>query len=135
ASVAVCQLYALLLMGSAVKYSTPSRWRAPLAESFEQADAGGWSVDTVLNTTTYLQADVTTPDDWRALLEACQGQIFIYFALPPAISVTACQVLQTVGLPDDTRLMLEKPFGSDADSAAELNELVNRLVPEDQVHR
>lgn len=78
---------------------------------------------------------MTTPDDWRALLEACQGQIFIYFALPPAISVTACQVLETVGLPDDTRLMLEKPFGSDADSAAELNELVNRLVPEDQVHR
>ena len=87
----------LHLIGSDVKDWNTSRWRAQVAESFEQADAGGGSVDTVLNTTTYLQADVTTPDDWRALLEACQGQIFIYFALPPAISVTACQVLKLLG--------------------------------------
>ena len=34
-----------------------------------------------------------------------------------------------------TRLVMEKPFGSDADSAAALNDLVTRLVPEDHVHR
>src|SRR5699024_12497784 len=92
-------------------------------------------VDTVLNTTAFWLADAATPDHWRALLEACQGMIFTYCALPPAISVTACQVLETVGLPEDTRLMLEKPFGSDADSAVELNELVNRLVPATHVNR
>jgi len=129
------KLNGLQLIGSDVKDWDTSRWREQVAESFDQTDASGQSVDTVLDATTYLQADVTTQDDWRALLEACQGQIVIYFALPPAITVTACQVLETLGLPDDTRLMIEKPFGSDTDSAAELNELVNRLVPEDQVHR
>src|SRR5699024_1148859 len=76
-------LNVLHLMVSDVKGWNTSRWRARVAESSEQADAGGGSVDTVLNTPSFLPADGTTPADWRALLEACQGQIFIYFALPP----------------------------------------------------
>ncbi len=40
-----------------------------------------------------------------------------------------------IGLPEGTRLVLEKPFGTDAASAAALNDLLARLVPEDQVYR
>ena len=40
-----------------------------------------------------------------------------------------------VELPEGTVLALEKPFGTDAESAAELNRLLTDLVPEDQVHR
>jgi glucose-6-phosphate 1-dehydrogenase len=49
--------------------------------------------------------------------------------------VTACRVLCGIGLPEGTRLVLEKPFGTDAVSAAALNDLLARLVPEDQVFR
>src|SRR5699024_12256013 len=75
----------LHLIGSDVKDWNTSRWRAQVPESFEQADAGGGSVDTVLTTTTYLHADVATPDDGPPLLEASQGQNVHYCALPPAL--------------------------------------------------
>src|SRR5699024_3113422 len=39
------------------------------------------------------------------------------------------------GVPEGTRLVMEKPFGSDLDSARELNEIVARVVPEDHIHR
>ena len=38
-------------------------------------------------------------------------------------------------MPDGTRLVMEKPFGTDPASAQALNALVSELVPEDHVHR
>jgi glucose-6-phosphate 1-dehydrogenase len=40
-----------------------------------------------------------------------------------------------VELPPGTRLVLEKPFGTDAATARSLNDLLVQLVPEDQIHR
>jgi glucose-6-phosphate 1-dehydrogenase len=85
--------------------------------------------------TRYLKADVTEADDLRRLLDACEGQLFVYFALPPQVTAKACEALTKVGVPDGTRLVMEKPFGTDADSARRLNELLAQLVPEDHVHR
>jgi glucose-6-phosphate 1-dehydrogenase len=85
--------------------------------------------------TRYLEADVTAEDDLQRLLNACEGQLVIYFALPPQVTAKACKALAKVGVPDGTRLAMEKPFGTDADSARRLNELLAQLVPEDHVHR
>ena len=38
-------------------------------------------------------------------------------------------------MPAGTRLAIEKPFGTDAESAAALNELLAQIVPEDHVYR
>ena len=38
-------------------------------------------------------------------------------------------------MPPDTRLVMEKPFGSDTASADKLNQVLTRLVPEDQIYR
>lgn len=92
-------------------------------------------MDAVAQGARYLQADVTAEEDLRRLLEACRGQVIIYFALPPSITVRACTALTRADLPSGTRLVLEKPFGTDAASAEALNALLARLVPEDQVHR
>jgi glucose-6-phosphate 1-dehydrogenase len=43
--------------------------------------------------------------------------------------------LQEADLPEGTELAFEKPFGTDAGSAAALNKLVGDLVPEENVHR
>ncbi|MDF2442114.1 MAG: glucose-6-phosphate 1-dehydrogenase, partial [Subtercola sp.] len=59
----------------------------------------------------------------------------LYFALPPAITEKACEQLATMSLPPKTSLALEKPFGTDEQSAIALNELLLKLVPEEQVHR
>jgi glucose-6-phosphate 1-dehydrogenase len=92
-------------------------------------------VEKVAQETRYFQTDVTQEADLRRLLDACPGPLVIYFALPPAVTAKACQVLAEIGVPDGARLVLEKPFGTDAATARSLNELLARVVPEEQVHR
>ena len=65
----------------------------------------------------------------------CPAGPALYFALPPAVTVIACTELKKVALPTGTTLVLEKPFGTNAESAASLNELLAELVPEEQIHR
>ena len=57
----------------------------------------------------------------------------LYFALPPAVSMRACEALSTFPLPANLSLAIEKPFGTDAASAHAFNELLARLVPEGEV--
>ena len=124
----------LSLIGSGTDDWDDEHWRERVRTSFSavgQADA----VQRVARETRYLKADVTRTQDLRRLLDACRGQVVIYFALPPAVTAKACQALADVGLPDGARLVLEKPFGTDAATAGRLNELVLRLVTEDRVHR
>jgi glucose-6-phosphate 1-dehydrogenase len=125
----------LLLIGSGQDDWDDVRWRARVAESFAAAGAAGPEVDAVVARTRYIPADVTQPDDQKRLLAACEGRPAIYFALPPAITVKACQVLAGIGVPEGTRLVMEKPFGTDAASAEALNTLLTQLVPEEQIHR
>lgn len=54
--------------------------------------------------------------------------IAAYLALPPAVYPTAVGSLAKVGLPAGSRIVLEKPFGTDLQSAIELNRLL-RDVP------
>jgi len=125
----------LHLVGSAEDDWDDDRWRSQIAKSFAAAAASGPEVDVVASTARYLTSDVTDEDDWRRLLDSCSGRLILYFALPPAITEKACHVLAGIGVPEGTQLVMEKPFGTDADSAAALNDVVTRLVPEDHVHR
>jgi glucose-6-phosphate 1-dehydrogenase len=133
--VASGEVRGLSLLGSAVDDWDDDRWRARVKESFATQDVKGADVDALVKSTRYLRADVTSEADWQGLLEACQGPPVIYFALPPAVTVKACDALTGVELPEGTRLVLEKPIGTDAASAEALNRLLARLVPEDHVHR
>ncbi len=125
----------LRLVGAGSEAWDADAWRGRLDEAFGSADAHGPAVDALLASTTYSRADLTTDDGLRAVLEACEAPVAIYFALPPAISVTACEALERIGPPTDTVLALEKPFGNDAASAHRLNELLLRIVGENRVHR
>jgi glucose-6-phosphate 1-dehydrogenase len=54
--------------------------------------------------------------------------IAAYLALPPAVFAPAVRALGAVGLPPGSRIVLEKPFGEDLDSAQELNRLLARVA-------
>ncbi|MGC9666116.1 glucose-6-phosphate dehydrogenase [Planosporangium sp. 12N6] len=125
----------LSLVGAGMDGWDDDRWRARVADSFAAAHAVGPQVDAVTKGTHYRRADVTDAGDLRVLLGACRGRPIIYFALPPSVTVKACHLLTGIGLPEGTRLVMEKPFGTDAASAEALNDLLTRLVPEDQVYR
>lgn len=123
----------LLLLGSGVEDWDDERWRRRVGESFAAAD--GDRVAAAARRTRYLQADVTREEDLRRLLDACRGEVAIFFALPPAVTAQACRALAAVGLPAGTRLVLEKPFGVDRAGAEQLNRGLAGLVAEEQIHR
>lgn len=62
-----------------------------------------------------------------------------YMALPPASYAPVIQALGRAGMVDTThgwrRVVIEKPFGHDLPSARELNDLVHRVLTEDQIYR
>jgi glucose-6-phosphate 1-dehydrogenase len=89
----------------------------------------------VVQRSRYRTADVTAAADLTRLLGECDGVPVLYFALPPAVTVRACETLTGMDVPAGTRLVLEKPFGTDAASAADLNALLTRIVPEQQIFR
>ena len=59
-----------------------------------------------------------------------------YLAIPPAMFDDVVQGLAAVGLTGEgSRVVVEKPFGRDQASAAELNEVLHRVFPEEAVFR
>jgi len=123
------------LIGAGSEDWNPEAWRERVRSSFESAHVSQATVDAVLATTEYQKADVTRAEDLSRLLEAGPAAPALYFALPPAVTVMACTALKEVALPKGTTLVLEKPFGTNEESAASLNELLAELVPEAQIHR
>lgn len=58
-----------------------------------------------------------------------------YLAIPPELFEDVVQGLARAGLNHDGRLVVEKPFGRDMKSAAELSEIIHRHYPEERVFR
>jgi glucose-6-phosphate 1-dehydrogenase len=123
------------LVGAGSEDWDADAWQQRVRTSFADGKVSDAAVQSVLDTTRYQKADVTSPEDLRSLIKSCPSPPALYFALPPSITVAACKALQQVSLPEGTNLVLEKPFGTNQESAASLNMLLAELVPEDQVHR
>jgi len=123
------------LIGAGVEEYADDAWHRRVTDSFATVEAHGPAVDALLGSTRYITADVTSVDALKGLLDACDAPPAIYFALPPAITVEACEALKQLDMPAGTSLALEKPFGTDVESAERLNDLVLELVPEERVHR
>ncbi len=68
------------------------------------------------------------------------GNHAFYLAIPPKSFPSVCEQLSKAGLahPQEgswRRVVIEKPFGHDLDSARELNKVVNNVFPEESVFR
>ncbi len=139
------------LVGAGVEDISDADWKAQVRTSFENAQAskneedegahddGGERLSprlvAVIEASSYHRADVTSADDLTSLLAACEHDPAIYFALPPAVTEKSCAVLEDLDLPSGTRLALEKPFGTDAASAEQLNDVLHSFLPEERIHR
>jgi glucose-6-phosphate 1-dehydrogenase len=88
----------------------------------------------IVSASRYQQADVADPASVAAVT-AGDGPLAAYLALPPAVFPAAVTALHEAGLPPDSRIVLEKPFGEDVHSAIELNRLLAEVVPEQAVFR
>ena len=112
---------------------TDAQWRSRVRAAFTTEPSA--LAASVASSARYIKADVTNPDDLARVLAEATGRVALYFALPPAVTILACQTLATVKLPKGIMFALEKPFGTDLASAKKLNRLLETILPEEQLFR
>jgi len=64
-----------------------------------------------------------------------ETRLLHYLSVPPASAPDVIQMLGACGLSDRSRVILEKPFGTDLASARKLNAMVHEVLDEEQVFR
>lgn len=88
----------------------------------------------------YTALDATDPEaDWSDLkskLGDPDRPAIFYLAVTPKIYVPICEAIGAAGLADgDTRVVLEKPIGTDLKSAKAINSGVGAVFAEDRIYR
>jgi glucose-6-phosphate 1-dehydrogenase len=85
----------------------------------------------------YIPGDYADPATFEALRAAAGGgrHPVFHFAVPPSMFATVAGGIAGVGLDRGARLVIEKPFGRDHDSAVELNETLHEHFPESAIFR
>ena len=77
------------------------------------------------------------PQVYEDLARKLEGKIkpVIYLAIPPVLFEQVTQGLARVGLTKTARLVVEKPFGRDLESATKLQESIEAVLPEVRIYR
>ena len=104
----------------------------------KEFDADKWAAFEGL--LSYVSMDATKPDGgWDALKDKLAGDgrpTIFYLAVTPKIYVPICEAIGEAGLADgDARVVLEKPVGTDLESARAINAGVGAVFEEDRIYR
>jgi glucose-6-phosphate 1-dehydrogenase len=84
----------------------------------------------------YVPTDVTEAEAVARAVGTAGGEPLVaYLALPPGLFLTAVESLAEAGLPEGSKLVIEKPFGQDLASARKLNGLLHETFPESAIFR
>jgi glucose-6-phosphate 1-dehydrogenase len=94
----------------------------------------------------YVQGEMDDPGLYNRITAklaemGCPDGVLFYLAIPPVVYATVVEQLSAAGLttpatPDGwRRVIVEKPFGTDLDSAVELNRLLHSHLDESQIFR
>jgi len=81
------------------------------------------------------------PAALRAAVEEARGgldgeaRLLHYLSVPPAAALSAVRTLDEAGLVKGSRIVMEKPFGTDLESARKLNAELHTVFAEDQIFR
>jgi glucose-6-phosphate 1-dehydrogenase len=81
--------------------------------------------------------DYNDPQTFKDLAAAIEGYKLpvIYLAIAPEFFATITGALAEVGITKRARVVVEKPFGRDLESAKELDAELKKLLPEEQIYR
>jgi len=86
-----------------------------------------------------IQGDYGAPETWQSLADTLDQHgsevAVFYMAIPPDMFPTVAEKLASVGLNRRGRIVVEKPFGRDLESARELNHLLQAIFPEERIFR
>ncbi|WP_218143336.1 glucose-6-phosphate dehydrogenase (NADP(+)) [Cellulomonas sp. KH9] len=114
-------------------------FRAYAVASLQAAgiDPGGSAARTMLGLLRYVDGDLDDPRTYAAVSQVLgAGRRFLYYLeVPPALFGRIVQGIAAVGRATGSRVMVEKPFGTDLRSARVLDETIHTVFPETDVYR
>jgi len=138
-----------IILGIGREHKTDADFRNEVQKSIEEflsktsEEAGRWCNDCIY----YFGAGKSTDSDFeklRASIEQLEqknklpGNRVMYLALPPIAFEPTIESLGKTGLNESkgwTRLVIEKPFGHDLESAEHLDSIIHKHFEEEQVYR
>jgi glucose-6-phosphate 1-dehydrogenase len=140
------------IAGFALSELSDEQLRAQLVDHLKQAvgpEADADSTHWLASRVRYVASDFESPAGWerlRSLLAEVDsqyrtgGNYLFYLATAPEFFLVVTRHLAHVGLLNDSpghwrRIVVEKPFGHDLQSARELNRELLKLTREDQIYR
>jgi len=85
----------------------------------------------------YVDGQYADPETYNRLHAALNGATrpAHYLAIPPSMFPTVIKLLTQAGCSQEARVIVEKPFGRDLQSARELNAVLHDAFPEERVFR
>ena len=85
----------------------------------------------------YIDGDYQDPRTFVRLREALNGATrpVHYLAIPPSLFATVVEALGQTGCAENARVIVEKPFGHNLESARDLNRIMHTVVPESAIYR
>ncbi len=114
------------------------RERARTAVREKRGDAvDGAVLDRLCERLRYMAGDYTEAPTWvrvAALLDGAQVPVS-FLAIPPFLFDDVVEGMAGVGMTDRGRVVVEKPFGRDLESAQELNATLHKHLDESQIFR
>jgi glucose-6-phosphate 1-dehydrogenase len=142
------------VVGYARSHMSHEEFRAKMREAVQEFSRTGLKDDVwqkFAATLYYVSGEYQAPEGYQKLKDFIEGfdrdsrvlpaRVF-YLAMPPELYATVIERISAVGLaPKETdgeprtRVIIEKPFGTDLQSARELNRRVHDALDEKQVYR
>ncbi|GAB2913567.1 glucose-6-phosphate dehydrogenase [Paraburkholderia jirisanensis] len=86
----------------------------------------------------FVAIDLGKAEDFVLLRDAISslpGIRVFYLATGPSLFVPICRALASVGLNENSRIVLEKPLGYDLNSSNAINDAVGEMFTEEQIYR
>jgi glucose-6-phosphate 1-dehydrogenase len=93
--------------------------------------------DRLVNRLSYVEGDFGEAATYQRVAEAIKGaeQPVFYLEIPPFLFGRVVEGLSEAGLTKNARVVVEKPFGHDLESARELADELHKYIDESQLYR
>ncbi|MGH7608769.1 MAG: glucose-6-phosphate dehydrogenase [Candidatus Dormibacteria bacterium] len=127
------------IMGTATRALGDTGFREIASQAVKQFSRTGFDRSAFAEFAHRLRYVATTHDQagtGSKLSQALRGhRRLVYLAVPPSAVMTILAELRGAGLARAASVIIEKPFGHDLESAAELNAALHKVLPEERIYR
>jgi glucose-6-phosphate 1-dehydrogenase len=100
-------------------------------------DPASPSAAKMLSLLRYVDGDLDDPATYKAMSDAVGDgkQVLFYLEVPPSLFARIAEGIASAGRAAGSRVMVEKPFGTDLASAQQLNATMHKFFAEDDIYR